>query len=403
MADVTLAAVGKTYPDGTVAVQGVDIEIADGELLVLVGPSGCGKTTVLRMVAGLETITTGTASIRGRVINDVNEADRDIAMVFQNYALYPHLTVAENIAFPLRLARVKKAERAKRVAEVAQTLGLSAHLGQKPGQLSGGQRQRVAMGRAIVREPQVFLMDEPLSNLDAKLRVQMRAQILEMQKRLGVTTLYVTHDQAEAMTLGDRVAVLRSGSVLQIGAPADVYRWPANVFVASFLGSPAMNLLTGRLERADDGLALSLGKQRLVLDAAEVAEYGHVATADGIDVVVGIRPEVLGPSHADDDRARALLGEVNLLESLGSDALVHVRLDGVAPVSATIRRLALEADDVAEAEEGLTREASIVVARFPASSTVARGDQIELGVDSGALVLFDATTGEALRAGEPRA
>jgi multiple sugar transport system ATP-binding protein len=328
------------------------------------------------------------------VINDRSEADRDIAMIFQNYALYPHLSVRENIAFPLRIARMKRAERDRRVAGVAQTLGLASHLDQKPGQLSGGQRQRVAMGRAIVREPRLFLMDEPLSNLDAKLRVQMRAQILELQQRLGITTMYVTHDQSEAMTLGDRVAVLRGGLLQQLGPPEDVYQHPVNVFVASFLGSPAMNLLPGRVEWSPDSATVHLGGQRLALDADERA--AHAPDAAGQDVIVGVRPEALSPAR-DGTGARALHGEVALTESLGSDVLVHARLPDVPALSFEARRLALEADDATEAVEGVAAETSTVVGRFPATTRLSRGDRVALAVGPGALVLFDAATGAALR------
>jgi multiple sugar transport system ATP-binding protein len=396
MAEVELAAVSKTYPDGTVAVRDVDLRIADGELLVLVGPSGCGKTTVLRMVAGLETITAGTVSIGGEVINDRSEADRDIAMIFQNYALYPHLSVRDNIAFPLRIARMKRAERERRVADVAQILGLASHLDQKPGQLSGGQRQRVAMGRAIVREPRLFLMDEPLSNLDAKLRVQMRAQILELQQRLGVTTMYVTHDQSEAMTLGDRVAVLRDGVLLQLGSPENVYQRPVNVFVASFLGSPAMNLLPGRVDLLDGVATVRLGRQRLVLDADERDAYSAVGHGEGSDVIVGLRPEAL--SAADGEHPpRVLRGDVALTESLGSDVLVHARLHDVPALSFDVRRLALEAEDATEAVEGVAAETSTIIGRFPATARVGRGDPVTLAVGPGALALFDPRTGAALR------
>jgi multiple sugar transport system ATP-binding protein len=396
MAELDLTAVGKTYPDGTVAVRDVDLRVPDGELLVLVGPSGCGKTTVLRMVAGLETITAGTISLGGEVINDRSEADRDIAMIFQNYALYPHLTVRQNIGFPLRIARMKRAERDRRVVGVAQTLGLAGHLDQKPGQLSGGQRQRVAMGRAIVREPRLFLMDEPLSNLDAKLRVQMRAQILELQRRLGITTMYVTHDQSEAMTLGDRVAVLRDGILLQLGAPEEVYHRPVHVFVASFLGSPAMNLLPGRVDRADGTATVHLGRQRIGLDPDECEAYSAVGHGEGSDVIVGLRPEALSAA-ADDPAERTLRGEVAVTESLGSDLLVHARLDDVPALSFDVRRLALEAEDATEAVEGVAAETSTVVGRFPATARIRRGDPVTVAVGPGAVALFDPRTGSALR------
>jgi multiple sugar transport system ATP-binding protein len=392
-----LEQLGKTYADGTVAVRGVDLAIDEGELVVLVGPSGCGKTTILRMVAGLEDITDGAVTIDGRVVNDLNEADRDIAMVFQNYALYPHLTVRQNIAFPLRLAKVAKQERARRVEEAARTLGLLAHLDQRPGQLSGGQRQRVAMGRAIVREPQVFLMDEPLSNLDAKLRVQMRAQILELQQRLGITTMYVTHDQAEAMTLGTRVAVLRDGTLQQLGTPADVYRYPCNLFVASFLGSPAMSLLLGRLEHSDGAASAVIGVSRLQLDAIEASEHARLRARGGSRVVAGIRPEAVRLAEEGDSPTRLLSGRVLLAESLGSDLLAHVRIDGADALPSDLRLLALEPADATEAEEGLMGSGATLSARLPMNATVRRGDPVRVTVEPGGLTLFDSSTGESLR------
>jgi multiple sugar transport system ATP-binding protein len=401
MAEVRLEGVTKVYPDGTTAVEGLDLVLADGELLVLVGPSGCGKTTALRMVAGLEHITAGTISIGGRVVNDLSESERDIAMVFQNYALYPHMSVHDNIAFPLKLARVRRAQRDERVRRVAGILGLTRLLDQKPAQLSGGQRQRVAMGRAIVREPQLFLMDEPLSNLDAKLRVQMRADILELQRQLGTTTMYVTHDQAEAMTLGDRVAVMRDGRLQQIGPPETVYQSPANVFVASFLGSPAMNLVRGRLLAGDDGaLVVELGAARIVLDSLERAHHPGLERHAGTALVVGIRPESFVPVAARGEE-RVIDGIVVLRESLGSDVFVRFRAPGVERLESSTSRLDL-GDDDADQIEVPAEDAAVLIARLPATSAVARDDPIGLAIAPGALRLFDPDTGDALTRPQPR-
>jgi multiple sugar transport system ATP-binding protein len=400
MAEVRLEGVTKVYPDGTTAVSGLDLVLADGELLVLVGPSGCGKTTALRMVAGLEHITAGTISIGGRVVNDLSESDRDIAMVFQNYALYPHMSVRDNIAFPLKLARVRRPQREERVRRVAGILGLTKLLDQKPAQLSGGQRQRVAMGRAIVREPQLFLMDEPLSNLDAKLRVQMRADILELQRQLGTTTMYVTHDQAEAMTLGDRVAVLRDGRLQQIGPPEAVYVSPANVFVASFLGSPAMNLLRGRLVTGDDGsLVVELGTARVALDALELARHPGLERRSGAALAVGIRPESFVPAGAR-DQERVIDGVVVVRESLGSDVFVRFRAPGVERLESSSSRLGI-GDEDGDQIEVPAEDAAVSIARLPATSTVARDDPIALAIAPGAVRLFDPDTGAALAEPQP--
>ena len=291
MAEIELADVWKVYPDGTEAVRSLDLQINDGEFVVLVGPSGCGKTTALRMVAGLEPISKGSISIGGRVVNDVAPKERDIAMVFQNYALYPHMSVYENMAFGLKLQKVPKSEIDRRVNEAASTLGLTDLLRRKPKALSGGQRQRVAMGRAIVRQPQVFLMDEPLSNLDAKLRVQVRVEIAKLQRDLGVTTIYVTHDQVEAMTMGDRVAVIRKGVLQQVDTPQALYENPVNLFVAGFIGSPAMNLVEAGLVRADGALAVDVGGFRLPLDEQILARRPGLRAHEGAKVVLGIRPE----------------------------------------------------------------------------------------------------------------
>jgi len=399
VARVELKAIGKTYPDGTKAVRDISLTVEDGQLLVLVGPSGCGKTTVLRMVAGLEDITDGRVTVGDRVVNDLSEAERDIAMVFQTYALYPHLTVRQNIAFPLCLARVSKGERKRRVDDVAQVLGLTKHLDQKPGQLSGGQRQRVAMGRAIVREPQVFLMDEPLSNLDAKLRVKMRSELSEMQQRLKVTTLYVTHDQAEAMTLGDRVAVLRDGELQQQGPPDEIYERPANVFVAGFLGNPAMNLLSGRIEVREGFGALLLGPHRIRISESEMARHPALPATGDVDVVAGVRPETLWLAEPAGDEDRSLRGEVMLRESLGSDVYVHVKLAGVPGLPPEVRRLAMEAEDVIDAEESLLGDESVIVARLAPTAATDRGDTVALRIEDGALLFFDAARGVTLARG----
>ena len=330
MANVSLDGLTKDYPNGFRAVDGLSVDIDDGEFLVLVGPSGCGKSTALRMVAGLEEITSGTLTIGDEPMNDVQPRDRNVAMVFQNYALYPHLDVARNIAFPLRLAGLPKSEIDAKVSEAARILELEPLLGNKPAQLSGGQRQRVAMGRAIVRDPAVFLMDEPLSNLDAKLRVQMRAEITRLQHRLEATTLYVTHDQVEAMTMGDRVAVLKDGVLQQIDEPSVLYRSPDNVFVAGFIGAPAMNLRQARLVADNGSWTLELGSNRMPLADTVVADRPALAGYDGRDVVVGIRPETMENASVGDDDLPRLTVEVDLTEALGPDLLIHFPLD--APV-----------------------------------------------------------------------
>ena len=324
MAEVTLAGVTKTFPGGTVAVDELDLEIADGELLVLVGPSGSGKTTVLRLTAGLEELSGGEIRIGDRVVNGLHPMDRDIAMVFQSYALYPHMTVRENIGFGLKLRHRPKSEIRERVERTAEKLGLTALLGRKPAQLSGGQRQRVAMGRAIVREPKAFLMDEPLSNLDAKLRVQMRAEIQRLQNELGTTTMYVTHDQVEAMTMGDRVAVMRDGRLIQIDTPQALYARPADLFVAGFIGSPAMNFVRARLEGSNGTLVARFGSTKLELPTRMLPTA--VAHRAGGDVIVGLRPEHLELASGADGRP-CLRAPVALTEPVGSQVIVHLDLD----------------------------------------------------------------------------
>ncbi|MCP4844001.1 MAG: sn-glycerol-3-phosphate ABC transporter ATP-binding protein UgpC [Actinomycetia bacterium] len=385
MANVSLDGLTKDYPNGFRAVDGLSVDIDDGEFLVLVGPSGCGKSTALRMVAGLEEITSGTLTIGDEPMNDVQPRDRNVAMVFQNYALYPHLDVARNIAFPLRLAGLPKSEIDAKVSEAARILELEPLLGNKPAQLSGGQRQRVAMGPAIVRDPAVFLMDEPLSNLDAKLRVQMRAEITRLQHRLEATTLYVTHDQVEAMTMGDRVAVLKDGVLQQIDEPSVLYRSPDNVFVAGFIGAPAMNLRQARLVADNGSWTLELGSNRMPLADTVVADRPALAGYDGRDVVVGIRPETMENASVGDDDLPRLTVEVDLTEALGPDLLIHFPLD--APVIDSGDPDALEDLD----------DTTLMVARVDSRSRVRSGDRLELVVDTGRLHFFDPDTLLAIR------
>jgi multiple sugar transport system ATP-binding protein len=389
LAAVTFDRVSKIYADGTKAVNAIDLGIADGEFMVLVGPSGCGKTTALRMVAGLEEISAGTVRIGDRPVNHVPSRDRDIAMVFQSYALYPHLTVYENIAFGLRLKRLPKEEIDKRVQQAAQTLGLVEQLKRKPRNLSGGQRQRVAMGRAIVREPAAFLMDEPLSNLDAKLRVQMRAEISRIQRDLGVTTLYVTHDQVEAMTMGDRVAVMRKGELQQVDDPQTLYDRPVNLFVGGFIGSPAMNMLEGTVARRNGGFALTLGSQTLGLGEAGKALTGY----EGRPLVVGIRPEHLEEASLvrDAPADRRLRGKVELREALGSELIVHFSID--APPAQTQEMSEIVRDAGGDPEGGLKSPGSVLVGRFGARAGVKEGEPVEVVVDTGSMHFFDPDTG----------
>lgn len=390
MAEIVLDQVSKMYADGSAAVQDVSLSIADGEFIILVGPSGCGKSTTLNMIAGLEDISSGELTIAGERVNEKAPKDRDIAMVFQSYALYPHMTVRQNIAFPLTLAKMSKADINAKVEEAAKILDLTDYLDRKPANLSGGQRQRVAMGRAIVRSPKAFLMDEPLSNLDAKLRVQMRTEIARLQKRLGTTTVYVTHDQTEAMTLGDRVVVLRAGKVQQVGAPQELYDTPANLFVAGFIGSPAMNFFPAKL--TDVGVQLPFGE--VTLDAGVYA--GITARKPSGDVIVGIRPEQFEDAALVDTYKRitglTLTVNADVVESLGSDKYVHFTTEGGAAHSDELTELAQESE-VAENE---------FVARISAASKVVAGQPIELIIDTGKLVIFDAESGEnlSLAAGE---
>ncbi|MCL4290147.1 MAG: sn-glycerol-3-phosphate ABC transporter ATP-binding protein UgpC [Thermoleophilia bacterium] len=398
MAQVTIEHLGKTFSEGTEAVRDLSLEIGDGELVVLVGPSGCGKTTTLRMVAGLEETTSGTITIGDRVVNHLPPRERDIAMVFQNYALYPHKTVYENLAFPLKLRRLSKPEIDDRVRRSARLLGLEDLLGRKPRQLSGGQRQRVAMGRAIVREPQAFLMDEPLSNLDAKLRTQMRAEIHRLQRELQATTIYVTHDQVEAMTLGDRVALLRKGELQQMATPQELYDKPTNVFVAGFIGSPAMNFVGAELGRRDGHLEVTFGQQSLRLHESE-ARPGLEAYI-GRRCVLGIRPEHLEDAALESGAPadRRFRGKVEVREGLGSEVVVHFQVEAPPTLTEDVRELALDVDAAALAD--LEREQqlheTVFVGRFGASTKAAEGDAVEVVAEHGALHFFDAESGRRI-------
>jgi multiple sugar transport system ATP-binding protein len=401
---VTFDDVSKIYPDGTRAVSSIDLEVHDGEFVVLVGPSGCGKTTALRMVAGLEDISEGVLKIGDRVVNQVPPRDRDIAMVFQSYALYPHLTVYDNIAFSLRLHKTPKAELDKRVREAADILGLEPFLDKKPRALSGGQRQRVAMGRAIVRQPQAFLMDEPLSNLDAKLRVQMRAEISRLQRDIGVTTLYVTHDQVEAMTMGDRVAVMRKGELQQVASPQELYDTPVNLFVAGFIGSPAMNLIEATLERKNGGLAAKAGSQTIALGEQCLSDRPGLKAYEGKQVVLGIRPEHLEDAGLASDvpSDRRLKGQVELREALGSEIMVHFTVDAPAALTEDVKELAKDIGDERMVEEAASGNQTVIVGRFGAKSGVREGEPAEVAVDTSALHFFDPDTGAGIYDGSER-
>ena len=389
MADVRLDKITKVYPNGFQAVTELTLELNDGEFLVLVGPSGCGKSTALRMIAGLEEITDGDLYVGDRRMNDVAAKDRDIAMVFQSYALYPQMSVADNIGFPLRLRKVPKAERRKQVEHAAQVLEITEQLDKKPSNLSGGQRQRVAMGRAIVREPELFLMDEPLSNLDAKLRVQMRADIAGIQRDLGVTTFYVTHDQVEAMTMGDRVAVIKDGYLQQVASPESLYAEPDNVFVAAFIGSPHMNLYEGMVVEEGDGLAVRLGAQRLTLDASVLNRRPALRAQIGQPVVVGIRPEDMEDAavvtdHPDDQRLEA---EVEVREALGAETLMHF---GLAVPS-------VNSGDPDALDELGAEDTSRCTARFRADTEARPGDRIRVNVTTEKMHFFDRSSHLAVR------
>jgi multiple sugar transport system ATP-binding protein len=366
--------------------------------MVLVGPSGCGKTTALRMVAGLEEISEGEIRIGERVVNSIPSRDRDIAMVFQSYALYPHLTVYDNIAFSLRLRKERKSEIDRRVKEAARILDLEALLDRKPRALSGGQRQRVAMGRAIVRQPAAFLMDEPLSNLDAKLRVPMRAEISKLQRDIGVTTIYVTHDQVEAMTMGDRVAVMRKGELQQVAPPQELYDRPINLFVGGFIGSPAMNLVEARLEQDDGGLVAVLGDTRLKLDEEKVSARPALRAFAGRTVILGIRPEHLEDAELTHDSRpdQRLKGEVELREALGSELMVHFAIDAPPAMTEEVQELAEDAGTTAEDLQGGDKHRSVLVGRFGADSQVRESQSAEVAVDTRAVHFFDPDSGLAI-------
>jgi len=397
LATVAFERTSKVYPDGTRAVSELDLTIPDGQLMVLVGPSGCGKTTALRMLAGLESISEGVIRIGERVVNHVPSRDRDIAMVFQSYALYPHLSVYENIAFGLRVKKVPKAEIDKRVRNAARILDLEPFLKRKPRALSGGQRQRVAMGRAIVRQPAAFLMDEPLSNLDAKLRVHMRAEISRLQSELGTTTIYVTHDQVEAMTMGDQVAVMRKGKLQQVDDPQTLYERPVNLFVAGFIGSPAMNLVEGRLERQNGSLLAAIGTQQVELDREALAAHPALERYVGRELIVGIRPEHLEDAAlaTDSPANRRLRGRMALREALGSEIVAHVTVEANAALTEDVRELAEDTDAVTVGELEADKEVAgtDLVARFNARSRAREGEEVELAVDTRALHFFDPETG----------
>jgi multiple sugar transport system ATP-binding protein len=397
MAQVTFERVSKVYPDGTRAVNEISLEIGDGEFMVLVGPSGCGKTTALRMVAGLEEISEGALRIGDRVVNHVPSRDRDIAMVFQSYALYPHLSVYENIAFGLRLKKMPKSQIDERVQRAAGLLGLQDLLKRKPRALSGGQRQRVAMGRAIVRQPAAFLMDEPLSNLDAKLRVQMRAEIAKLQNDLGVTTIYVTHDQIEAMTMGDRVAVMRKGELQQVDDPQTLYDRPLNLFVGGFIGSPAMNMLDATIS-SNGSLFATIGDQKIALGRETLENRPALAAYDGKPVIIGIRPEDLEDAALAGDAPsdHRLRGRLELREALGSEIMAHFAIKGAHAETDETRELARDAGAQEETQVGAQEGEAVVVGRFGARSRIKEGEQVEAVVDTRALHFFDPETGQGI-------
>jgi multiple sugar transport system ATP-binding protein len=393
MAEITLDKLTKVYGDGTRAVSDLDLEIEDGEFVVLVGPSGCGKTSALRMVAGLEPITKGQVIIGGEVVNGLPPKDRDIAMIFQNYALYPHMTAFDNIAFGLKLRGVKKERRRERVGGAAKTLGLAEVLPKKPRTLSGGQRQRVAMGRAIVREPRAFLMDEPLSNLDAKLRVEMRAEIARIQRELGVTTIYVTHDQVEAMTLGDRVAIMRDGVLQQVAKPQELYDRPRNLFVAEFIGSPAMNLIGVDLARSNGEFSVTIGDDTLQVGERVLESRPALPRFEGKRLILGIRPEDLQDAElaGGADHGRRLSAVVDIREDMGSEVFAHFGISGRAVRGEDVK--AAVGEDAAAVADVL---GNVWIARLDRDTKAREQEKVELLVDTGRLHFFDPETGEAI-------
>ena len=394
MAAIELERLTKVYADGTEAVRALDLDVADGEFVVFVGPSGCGKTTALRMVAGLEDITDGTVRVGGEVVNDLPPKARDMAMIFQNYALYPHMNAYDNMAFGLKMRGIDKGEIRRRVHSAAEILGLTEVLGKRPRHLSGGQRQRVAMGRAIVREPAAFLMDEPLSNLDAKMRVQVRAEIARIQRDLKVTTIYVTHDQSEAMTLGDRVCVLRNGLLQQVDRPQVLYDRPANLFVAGFIGSPAMNLVQADLAERDGGLVVRFGPHELPVAPELVSERPALRAYAGRRVALGIRPEDIGSAPA--NGAAAVTVTVDIREDMGSEVFLHFAVD--APPVETEELRELVGEEALEAAEAQTHHhGSPFIAKAPRGTTAREGERATLAVDTRLLHFFDLATGAAVR------
>ena len=396
MAEITLDNVTKRFPDGALAVDKISLDIADGEFVILVGPSGCGKSTTLNMIAGLEDISDGELRIGGQVVNNAAPKDRDIAMVFQSYALYPHMTVRENMGFALKLAKTPQATIDEKVNEAARVLDLTQHLDRRPANLSGGQRQRVAMGRAIVRDPAVFLMDEPLSNLDAKLRVQTRTEVSKLQKRLGTTMVYVTHDQTEAMTLGDRLAVMRSGILQQVGSPHELYANPVNLFVAGFIGSPAMNFMAGTLE--EGGVTTSIGRLPLSPQLRQALESSN----SGRQVIVGIRPEDIEDASlvqaADQAKGVTFQATIDVVESMGSDVFIYFTQE--SGLTAKTDQLADLAADSGAAELG---SAETVTARLDPDTRIKEGDSAELWADVSSMHIFDPDNGENLTLGASQA
>jgi multiple sugar transport system ATP-binding protein len=403
MAEIVLEDVSKIYGDGITAISDLNLDVKDGEFMVLVGPSGCGKTTALRMVAGLESISEGTIRIDDRVVNTVPPKERDIAMVFQNYALYPHMTVYDNMGFGLKLRKLPKEEIDRRVREAASILGLEEFLTRKPKALSGGQRQRVAMGRAIVREPKAFLMDEPLSNLDAKLRVQMRSEISRIQDEIGVTTLYVTHDQVEAMTMGDRVAVIRKGVLQQVDTPQFLYDHPQNLFVAGFIGSPAMNMVEADLVQADGSAAVEFGGLSLEVPEEVLAERPDLRGYAGKRVVLGLRPEDMEDATlvSEIPSSRRIRATVHLREALGADVLVHFAISAPPVLTEDARELATDVGQEAllEAEARARAGQSTFLARLSPRTTAREGEPIELAVDVSRFHFFDPETGLGIYGG----
>ena len=398
MAEIVLQEVSKVFDDGTQAVSSLDLEIPDGHLFVLVGPSGCGKTTVLRMVAGLEDLTDGTIRIGDRIVNDIPPGDRDVAMVFQNYALYPHMTVFQNMALSLKIRKVGKEEMTRRVQGAARILRLEDLLAKRPRELSGGERQRVAMGRAIVRQPLAFLMDEPLSNLDAKLRVEMRAEILRIQQRLDVTTIYVTHDQTEAMTLGDSVAVLKKGVLQQVASPQELYRRPVNLFVAGFIGSPAMNLVEAKLAPLNDELFVEFGNNRLQVPDTVRADRPELEAFGDRRVILGIRPEDLEDAELSGRGGDRIPARIDLREDMGVEVYLHFAVDAPPVVTEDTRELA--SDRGQQALEALKEQASErrspFIARVNAESRARVGASTELTVDTRKLHFFEPATSDAI-------